>query len=382
VRLRADFALRAIQPMHRPAFPDAISQLMEALRDSEISIRVRAAETLGSMGADAAPAVPWLIETLKDNGNSSFPYIEALGRIARQDKEVITSLIQGLKPTNSNVAIGCALALSFVGPDAHNAAPHIASLVQDLGPHPDLALSLISIAPEYAIPILIVILNNKATTISCQDMYDYASLHRIAAAAGLGLVGSLRKEIALPALCNALNDPDDRVRRAASRSLRKLSPTEDCCRDQGPRGNAINVCPITHFRRRDKRESVIATIAMVAGTSCLELEARTGNAAHINITGLLNRLTGVDWEKWSPSLFRPSKPILASATWRARFPNRPHIVVISPPWRFWRSHVIAVFDTIVHDCHFENSYLISQYPRRNWRVTGVIEASSPYARGK
>lgn len=134
VRAEAARALAGLGAAARTAVPP----LLEMLRDEEESVDVKRAliESLGRLGAEAAPAAAFLLEQLRaaeqiaDKGRLA----EALGRIGPPAKGAagdILAILQECLKTERGQADGAifARALGGIGPDAAAAEPLLASLV-------------------------------------------------------------------------------------------------------------------------------------------------------------------------------------------------------------------------------------------------------------
>lgn len=94
---------------------DAIPDLLEALKGADVRARARAADELGSRGADAGAAVPALVAALGDKS----PRVRAsaglaLGDIGAGDRRVKPLLEKALKDKSPDVRYAAALALSRI----------------------------------------------------------------------------------------------------------------------------------------------------------------------------------------------------------------------------------------------------------------------------
>lgn len=94
-RRRAAALLARIGPAARPALP----ALVQALKDPGRDFRIMAAETLGAIGPEAAPAVPSLGETVRSDGSGTVRMraAEALSRIGPPSKAAVPALEAALR---------------------------------------------------------------------------------------------------------------------------------------------------------------------------------------------------------------------------------------------------------------------------------------------
>lgn len=164
--LALSLASICIQPIQ--AAPDpvdkAVRGLIKALSDKDSNVVYYAAEALGKIGPAAAPAIPALIEVLKDEkgansstagnglvsiGNRSIP---ALCRMAKDKKcetrsravlylryfstsQVITTLIAVLSDKESRQRAEAAASLAYLGPKAKQAVSELIDALNDPFPN-------------------------------------------------------------------------------------------------------------------------------------------------------------------------------------------------------------------------------------------------------
>jgi HEAT repeat protein len=112
VRLRAAQAVGELTPDAEPAVP----ALIESLKDEDLEVRYAAAAVLGLIGRKAASAVPALLLALTDE----HPQVresasKALGRIG---KAAVSGLITALKDPDMGVRAEAAKLLKKIDPDA------------------------------------------------------------------------------------------------------------------------------------------------------------------------------------------------------------------------------------------------------------------------
>jgi HEAT repeat protein len=126
LRYHAARALRAVRPPAREVVPVMIRFLREP------DVRWEAAQTLGEMGADAAEAIPALLnllETAPTHRPSRTPSFAALA-LRKMGPAAVPGLVQLLDHASSDARVNAAIALAGLG-DA--AAPAVPGLIRMLG---------------------------------------------------------------------------------------------------------------------------------------------------------------------------------------------------------------------------------------------------------
>jgi hypothetical protein len=117
----------------------------------------------------------------------------------------------------------------------------------------------------------------------------------------------------------------------------------------------------------------VAAAAMLAGTSYEEAAARCPGPAYrrgvrpAEMAALLEGLTGVRWRgfiSWHQSRLGTF-----------RFPDRPLLVYLRPPWSWRLHHCVVVKAKMVHDPNYPHALTLDQYLNRHWRVAGVLQAA-------
>jgi HEAT repeat protein len=116
-----------------PVGPGDVPALMRDLRDRDVSVRVRAAKALGTLGPAGKPAVSLLVEALKD----SDPDVRALSLKALRLIGVNTGTgevgvyMEGLRDPDAGVRLQSAKALGLLGPAAAQAAQALLEATTD-----------------------------------------------------------------------------------------------------------------------------------------------------------------------------------------------------------------------------------------------------------
>jgi HEAT repeat protein len=175
--LQSAFLLGSILQDHLPA-------LVRALADCDSRVRLRVIDALEDMGPAAVPAAPALVAALED-GNPFVRWAAArtLGRVGPEAADIaVPALVRLLSSTHGELRLAAARSLTSYGPAAR---PALLALQQALAsPEPEL---------------------------------------RLQAAEALGRMAS---PDAVPVLCAALEDPDERVRQSAAAALDGLPSSE------------------------------------------------------------------------------------------------------------------------------------------------------------
>jgi HEAT repeat protein len=195
----------------------AVPVLAELLSDPDEKLRRGAAEFLGEMGPAARAALPALRAALADRAAAAVRVAaaEAVWRIDRDARAAVPALIAALRNRNDQFRDRAAAALGQIGPDAREAAPALAEVVEDetvdLGVRLTAAEAawLVSSDVRTTVPVLIDALQSEDKE---------ARTH---AAGILERMGPAAAD-AVPALTEALNDPDEDVREASAQALRAV----------------------------------------------------------------------------------------------------------------------------------------------------------------
>jgi HEAT repeat protein len=241
--------IRAVEALFRlgSAAEAAIPALVQVLRDEEPA-RIKAAEVLGHLGPAAKAAVPALRELLKAvDPEARIQAALALWRIERRTEDTIPVLVDALhNPTASRLGSTssspsrfgtstrpiviplcqqAADALGQMGPAARAAVPALTEALKDAhvaAYRPAFALALAKIDPaaaKAAVPALIQVLDRKGHAVYLPEAI--AGTARKDAATALGQMGADARE-AVPALREAIMDPDQAVQSEATAALKKI----------------------------------------------------------------------------------------------------------------------------------------------------------------
>jgi hypothetical protein len=181
-----DTGIQKILSVIKP-IPKDVQSSLSLLNSENENVRQQAVETLGQIGPKAEPAVPRLIEALKDDFEGvRFAAAAALGEIGAKAKKAEPALIEALQDHSESEAVRqlAARALPDLGPSYKNSMP---ALIEAL-----------------------------------KDKHDKV---RKTAAFCLGEIG-LEASAAVPALSEALKDTDRKVREWIEDALEKINSPE------------------------------------------------------------------------------------------------------------------------------------------------------------
>jgi len=168
VRFQALESLQALAPGSNSAFRKMIAML----EDPDFQVQQAAIRALGTVGPQAADAVPFLIRDLEREGMRDIA-TETLGKIGPAARDAVASLMEGLQAPEQHIQSLSAEALGGIGDAARPAIPDLIQMLQQ------------------------------------GNVWD-----RISAAKGLGGIG-IRSEATLAALNQAMGDDYPEVQRAA-----------------------------------------------------------------------------------------------------------------------------------------------------------------------
>ena len=183
---------------------DAVPALIQALKDESIGVRRGAAEALREIGSkDAVLALIQALELRPYSVGFHFYMVGILGGIG---EDAVPALIQALKDESIGVRRGAAEALVTI--ESEDAVPALVKAFQDpeAWVRYSVLRALVTIESEDAVPVLALALKDKGQGPGpgpSYNIYNYAveELRKM----GTRAVG------AVPALIQALKDPDSRV---------------------------------------------------------------------------------------------------------------------------------------------------------------------------
>lgn len=185
-----------------------LETLETQLRDPNVETRLAAARSLGEMKADAAPAVPALIEAMQDvDVEMRRLCCQALGEIGKSPiGDSVAALAKQLESTEWTVRLAAAFALQKIDPNSDLFVDEINKAMQRGEGGTIVAVGKMGPSAAWAVPALTELLHDRRPGI------------RRIAADSLGQIG-VAAAASEPALRESLKDPDDRVRSAAKSAL-------------------------------------------------------------------------------------------------------------------------------------------------------------------
>jgi HEAT repeat protein len=231
VRASAAEALRLVGPKVESAIPE-LSQL---LGDLEF-VGKQAAVTLGWVGPAAAPGLMQFLSNTKPGTRPdvALAVVEALGRIGPNVKEIRPALVKALPNLPPDAQVKAAETLGWFGA-SDDAALGLAGLLKSsYAPRSAALSSLAEFGPgaKAAVPALVHALTNPKEVLSGEPQWVHPQYgEKIAADVvlrrkltyALSQIGPEAKA-AVPALAQAVSDPDFHVRGNAVRALGAIGP--------------------------------------------------------------------------------------------------------------------------------------------------------------
>lgn len=285
----------------RPALPDSVKSLREALTAGNRAQRIKAAEALGGMGSQAAEAVPELVAMIQENDDElRIAGIQALAQIGPPARAAIPLLVDRLTDSNERIQLLTVTALRRLGAPA---APQFPALLAA-------ARNKSTIVRAYVIQAMGAVGAIAVPTLT-EALRDSELSVRVAAATSLGTLGT----DALPArpdLEKALKDRDSELRQAAAGALVKIGPDASTAatwfqaiKDNDPdlATHAVKALEkIGRLRKEDlpaaiellKNDRVAVRVLAVRLLGETEADIKLGTESKPAITGLIDRLRDTD----------------------------------------------------------------------------------------
>lgn len=227
------------------AVDPSVASYINQLRDPNPKVRYEALDALERMGPQAQPAVPYLIEILKDPSASNRIWAAlALGSIARERNSkdmAIPALIAALDDPDANVRANVSVALGDFGPSAKAAIPKLLEVAlkdstergREFAPE---ALGKIDSDLQYVIPELFKALQHPNSIVranAARTLGEFPSGY-ISGLLERSPTGSIERweappeiKAIKPKLIAALKDREARVRSSAADALSSFVSTTD-----------------------------------------------------------------------------------------------------------------------------------------------------------
>ncbi len=204
-----DGLVQAFRQMGQSSVP----KLLPLLQDKEIRVRSHAAYMLGELGEPAHVAVPNMIPLLKDpDDRVRWSTAVALGKMGDAAQPAVTALMKDRQDPDEDVQRSAGYALSLMGPTAKSAIPAlIAEFKGNTGLGAATALSDIGTP---AIPALMQAVKDPNETV------------RLGALRSLGGMGNVAKSIA-PQLIPSLKDPSPKIQVQTAWALRSMGESPE-----------------------------------------------------------------------------------------------------------------------------------------------------------
>jgi len=247
MRLQAVEALAALGEAARPAVPN----LVQAIRDEDAEVRAAATETLGRLVAEPDTMIPRLAAQLDDSTSTRRgPMWAVVGfSLGHYGRDALPHVMPALKSPSSATCRSAMLAIDRIGADAHETVPDLIAILQRNDAETRIyainALRAVGPAAKDAIPELVKHLSSDdfhtqywacralgaigpearsaaGDLVTCLRS-GVASVRRNAAAA-LGNIGPEVGQAAADALIEALSDSTQPVRQNAVVALGQLQP--------------------------------------------------------------------------------------------------------------------------------------------------------------
>jgi HEAT repeat protein len=205
-------------PTDEPGSSHLAVGLASTLLADEDAVVLATLRALSYLGAHATPMTPVLIERLAHNNPEiRVAAASALGQIARKNDRCVVPLARCLTDPVPEVRAAAATALAQTGPLAVPGIPQLANALEE-GP------ASVTVAAVHALGRIGPEANSTVPRLAARlHPGTNPSIVRSSAATALGRI-SRCPERAVPALIQALEDPDENVRQSAMRALAAFGP--------------------------------------------------------------------------------------------------------------------------------------------------------------
>ena len=211
--------------MAQVAPDEEVQKLIQSLQDKDAIVRLRAAKSLGEMGARAQPAIDALTRALEDEDQDvSLVARRALDRIQVQTNPELTRLMADLTDPDALKRLQAAKRLGDLGVEA---APALAALEQALQDEDEDVRRVARHAIEK-----IRSSGNAEVRRLVEQLQDQDPMVRLSAAKRLGDMGAEALP-AVEALQAAREDPDEVVRMVVRNAIKKLERSGTIVVDRG-----------------------------------------------------------------------------------------------------------------------------------------------------
>jgi HEAT repeat protein len=199
--------------------PKVVPLAIKALKDTSATRRERALQVLARLGADAAPALPELVEVIKagtpQHKAEALYVVAAIG--PKADATAVAAATAALADADPQVKMAAGYALGKIGPAAKEALPALTQLAAS----DDELLKLSSVWAMLQIGVMNDDLTKMAVPMLTKALTSEREFVRVEAAMSLGKLGKAAASAAA-ALEKAAQDPSPAVRSAAEESLKLI----------------------------------------------------------------------------------------------------------------------------------------------------------------
>ncbi|HZN34602.1 MAG TPA: HEAT repeat domain-containing protein, partial [Pirellulaceae bacterium] len=197
--------------------PKIVPLAIRALKDTP-QRRERALQVLSRMGADAAPALPELIEIAKSGpAKEKVEALFIIGSIGPKADSAVSAVIAALGDADPVVKSAASYAVGKIGPAAKDALPALRTMAGA----DDEMLRLSSVWAMLQIGAMNDEVTKMAVPMLAKALTNEREFVRVEAAMSLGKLGKAATS-AVPALEKAQQDPSPAVRHAAAEALKLI----------------------------------------------------------------------------------------------------------------------------------------------------------------